>query len=336
MTLSSNMTPKLNVNKYSVNLPAHQSDHHHQIKRSNSIMAVTLSTAPETMTSISRSPPSSTTSHLPTTTLPGLLPELILEIFKSADYFPTALALNQTCHRLHSIWEVNADAIFPSIVECFPQAQELARTQAEACTRPGTSVSPRTPLTTAQRVSRNAIFSSRILKRFENRVVRESARRGLTRGALTSVERADFVRACYRAMTLAASGQRGIPHWLLEPLDMLAYMQLREAADFVNICLSSGRKESKAAAAEFPPRSLDAFAAVSWASLDLTLFHLDLMQLPVDHGGFRCWGRVPFDYFTVADGYQAQAGSARGARLADLLPLLAGIGFFARQERFSL
>ena len=154
------------------------------------------------------------------------------------------------------------------------------------------------------------------------------------RGALTSVEGADFVRAAYRAMTLAASGQRGIPHWLLERLDMLAYMQLREAVDFLNSCLHGGRTESKVAA--LFPRSLDAFAAVSWASLDLTLFHLDLMQLPVDHGGFRCWGKVPFDYFTVADGYQAKAGSARGARMADLLPLLAGIGFFARQERFSL
>lgn len=52
--------------------------------------------------------------------------ELIVEIFDRADSFTTAYALSHTCHRLRTIWKANAKSILPSVVECFPQALELA------------------------------------------------------------------------------------------------------------------------------------------------------------------------------------------------------------------
>ena len=110
---------------------------------------------------------------------------------------------------------------------------------------------------------------------------------------------------------------------------MLEYMQLREAMDFVNSWFNK-RSDSNICITVLQPRDLA--AAMSRTSLDLTLFHLDLMRLNFDHGDFQRWSKVPFDYFTVADGYQAKAGSERGALLADLLPMLARNNFLARQN----
>ena len=267
---------------------------------------------------------------MPTATLSGLPPELILDIFEAADSFATALNLSRTCHRIHGIWEANVDAILPFVVESFPQAQEFAHAQEGVYSYLQTPLSSQAQITMTQRISMNANLASRNLQHYEARVIQESTERGVTRGPLTSNERADFLRAFYRAMTLAAWGKRGISHSFLELLDMLEYMQLREVMDFLSIWFNKRFNDSKSWIMVLQPRDLA--AALSRASLDLTLFHLDLMQLPVDHGDFRRWSKVPFDYFTVADGYQANAGSARGARLADLLPRLARNNFLARQN----
>ena len=273
--------------------------------------------------------PSSPTSQMPTATLPALPPELILDIFEATDSFATALTLSKTCQRIHGIWKANVDAILPFVVESFPQALEFAHAQEELCSRLQRPLSPRNHITMTQRISMNANLASRILQHYEARVIHASPKRGITRGPLTSNERADFLRALYRAITLAAWGKRGISHSSLEPLDMLEYMQLREAMDFVNSWFNK-RSDSNICITVLQPRDLA--AAMSRTSLDLTLFHLDLMRLNFDHGDFQCWSKVPFDYFTVADGYQAKAGSERGALLADLLPMLARNNFLARQN----
>lgn len=283
--------------------------------------------------SVALSTHSSRTSHpLPTAhsaTLPRLPTELVIGIFKASDSFATASALSKTSHRLYSVWNVNIDAILPSVVDCFPQAQELARAQEFAHAqevRPGRLMvaPPRKSIKTAQRISKNATLTSCILQSYEIRVVYDSARMGVKRDELLMPnERTDFVRASYRAMTLAATANgRGVPHSFFESLDMLGYMQLREAMGFLRFWFDTETKNPQNHNLHL--EISDLAKAVPHALKNLMFFHFDLMRLPVDLGEFRYGDSAPSDfYFTVADGYQRKAVSGRGAMLADLLPLLA-------------
>lgn len=303
--------------------------------------AMQQSNTPATTSASSRSS-LSPALYLPTATLISLPPELIITIFRTTDSFGTALALGNSCRRLKSVWKINSDAILPSFVECFPQARELAYvqekaahesaySQAEASTQPRISPFPHKHITIAQRMWHNVDLALRILKRFEVRVGRAPSLKRATGSELTPTERADFLRGFYRAMTLTieiAAYRDGIPQSFLAPLDMLSYLQMKEAMDVLNLHLNDGL-----ISCEDTTRSLDTAMAVSSAALDLTLFHVDLMRLPVNRTDFGCWIRVPFGHYTLADGYQAKEGSVRGTCLADLFQFVAHDSFFARQRR---
>lgn len=281
-------------------------------------------------------------SNQPTATLISLPPELIIKIFRTTDSFSTALTLSNSCRRLQSIWKINLDAILSSFVECIPQARELAHVQekaayesayiqAEAGTQPRISPFPHKHITIAQRIWQNADLALRVLKRFEVRAGRAPSLGRATGLTLTPTERADFLRGLYRAMALSvtiAAYRRGIPQSFLAPLDMLSYLQMKEAMDVLNLHLNEGQ-----ISCDDTTRSLTTAMAVSSAALDLTLFHVDLMQLPVNRADFGCWIRVPFGHFTLADGYQAKAGSTRGTRLSELSQFIGKDCFFARQRR---
>lgn len=281
-------------------------------------------------------------SHQPTTTLQSLPPELIIKIFRATDSFGTALTLSNSCRRLQSVWKINSDAILPSFVECLPQARELAHvqekaaqdsaySQAEVSTHPRISPFPHKHITIAQRIWQNVELALRVLKRFEVRVGRAPSLKRATGSTLTPTERVDFLRGLYRAMAFSvtiAAYRGGIPQSFLAPLDMLSYMQMKEAMDVLNLHLNEGL-----ISCEDTTRSLDTATAVSSAALDMTLIHIDLMQLPVNRADFGCWTRVPFGHFTLADGYQAKAGSTRGAHLAEFSHFIGNDCFFARQRR---
>lgn len=285
---------------------------------------------------------SSPASHQPTTTLLTLPPELIIKIFKTADSYDTALTLSNSCRRLRTVWKINSDAILPTFIECFPQARDLARVQEQAAqdsayihaatsSRPRISSFPDTHITIAHRVWKNVELALRVLLRFEVLVGRAPSMKRATGTTLTPTERADFLRGIYRAMTLAvkiAAYRDGIPHPYLAPLDMLSYMQMKEAMDVLNLHLNNDLMSC-----EDGIRSLDTATVVASAALDLTLFHIDLMQLSVNRADFGCWTRVPFGHFTLAGGYQAKEGWVRGASLDELSQLSGYNSFFARQRR---
>lgn len=273
------------------------------------------------MKSISTSISSSRNSHLPTAhsaTLPGLPTELVIGIFKAVDSFATASRLSKTSHHLYSVWKINIDAILPSVVDCFPQAQELAQAQEEIRLRRQLFSPPRRNIKTAQRISINASLVSSMFRSYELRVLYDCVRKGVTRDRLTPNERADFVRAAYRSMAVAVEANgRSIPHSLFESLDMLDFMQMREAMDFLNYWFNKEIKNPQNHNIHI--ETTDLAQAVSQASHHLRCFHLDLMRLPVNHGDFRYGDSAPSDYyFTVADGYQEKAVSGRGALLAAL------------------
>ena len=274
--------------------------------------SVTLSTplSPPTL------PP---TAH--SATLPYLPTELIVEIYTAADTFATAETLSKTSHRLQNIWKVHADTILTSVVECFPQAQELALVQEDNFPRLRPFSLPQQTMTTAHRICMNVNLASSVFYSFENQVIKKSAQRGARREGLTQTERADFIRSCYRAMTLAAEDKWGIPHSILDPLDMLEYMQMKKAIELLNFWLNDieTRRNNIHEIENFIDRT-------SYALQRLWFFYIDLMRLHPDRGNLNLWESLPFDsYYTLGADYQKKAGSAlvaRGARLAELLPLL--------------
>ena len=265
------------------------------------------------------------TSHMPSATLTDLPPELAVKVFEAADSFTTALILSRTCQRMHSIWKVNAKTILPAVVECYPEALMLAHAQEDLHTErqmfpsPGQRIRNAEHMSTTQRLSINADLTSVIMQHFEIRVLYSSLQRDIPRDPLTPTERADFLRASYRALTLAAWPRRGMPLSLLGPLDILEYMQMGEAMDVLHSWFNTGPKDSKNLG---PIKTRIRHVGLKNARLDWMLFHSNLSLLPMFLNDFHRWGAMPFDYFTVADGYQAKVGSSRGPRMSELLPLL--------------
>ena len=262
--------------------------------------------------------------------------ELVIEIFDKADSFTTASALSHTCHRLRTIWKANAKAILPSVVECYPQALELAQTQDMFRTDEYGRIQELIPsrqevrVLHPERIERNATLVSRILPYYEHNIINAFALRGIKWDALMTNERTDILRAIYRAMTLAAARKEGCTsHSLLPPLDIHEYKQMREAMKFLKSWFASDQKESLDVYNPNYMRDLrlnrgNPFRALSYTQVSskLNLLETDLMCLPVDDVYFKHWGSVPWEYRTIVDGDLKDAGSGRGILLGELLPML--------------
>lgn len=173
--------------------------------------------------------------------------------------------------------------------------------------------------TTAHRICRNANLVSSVLCASESHINVKSACSAVRRflglegpTPLTRTGQEDFIRACYRAMTIAAENRCSISHPIshstLEPLDMLEYMQMREAMRFLAIFHHKD-----------PASSYERARSISVASVTLNIFHCSLMRLPCVHRwplhACNCCGAIPHSYFTLAE-------PTRGKRLAELLPLI--------------
>lgn len=257
-----------------------------------------------------------------------LPPELLIQIFQSADTFTTAQTLSITSHRLHNIWNVNSDAILPHVVECFPQARELAVAQEQNHTRQRRLGLPQRSMTIAQRVADNVTEASMTCAHFETCVVQASRQEhdddddddGIIspRDNISSRERADFTRAYYRAMTLQVtlSGDWTFPRTYLDSLSLLEYLQMSSATQF----LASMCKSSSVDYGTCPPTVRHGpISAETMAALTLLDCKLETLPAYPDDIGLRpvCGS---FSYFLLSDGYMKNGeGAARGIRLAGLL-----------------
>ena len=279
----------------------------------------------------SQNPSMATGAPHSTKALSSLPAELLLGIFEAADSFPTALALSRTCHRLHSIWTSNADIILPSIVECFPQAQNLATTQENAIqeqtqAQQPSLVPPRIPITTNQRISQNASLASLILQTFETHLISTpSQTTGLTRRTgLTPTERTSFLHGFYLAMTYVTLGRYFL---FSSTIPMLSYMQMSEAMHALDLYLTASPNSPLHSL-----RSPETNETVPETVIDFNSFHTELkMWAACD---FACWpdeqnrwDKAPHGYFTLDDGYRVIMDGERGEGplLYDVLKQIARI-----------
>ena len=266
--------------------------------------------------------------------------ELIVEIFDKADSFTTAFALSHTCHRLRTIWKANANAILPSVVECFPQALDLTQTQDMFCTdefgriQEITHSGQEIPVLHPERIERNANFVSQILPYYEHNIINAFALRGSKRDALLTNDRMDLLRALYRAMTLTAAGkERCASHFLLPPLDIREYKQVREAMDFLQSWFKADQRQSRRSHNPTCMKDLhlisgDAVRALPYMQVSdkLALLESELVRLPADDIYFKHFRKhsrsAPWAYHTILDGDPKGAGSGRGVLMGDLFQRL--------------
>lgn len=290
----------------------------------------------------------SSSSTISSLTLIGLPTELLIQIFQSVDTFATASALSKTSHRLQRIWETNATAIFPHVVPCYPQAHELATAQTTARHRLYGPSTPHYRMTFAQRITDNHILATMTSAHFSACVSRDSFRpdKGLSpRPHISPSETATFTRAHYRALTLATltssssddSNAIGrIPRSFLDPLDLLSYLQLREAIEFMqtqcqSVTLNYGTD---------PPTVQLQFMSEATAQ-HLQLLDRKLQALPGWPGDVgEVWEvRRPFWYFCVEDGFgkeEKKKGKGKGksgwlageVKMAELLAVIGERGWY--------
>ena len=286
------------------------------------------------MTLPSKTTSSSADCHLSTTTLLDLPPELIIKIFKATKSLATPLALGKARLRLHSIWKLNADVILPSVVECYLQAQKLARTQEKLAqefpqteqntpthprrtfmsrAKPLTFASPPKPLSTSQRITLNATLASHTLEAFCT-IDPPADTTSVPRTALTTIERTTFLHAFYRAITFLSFNAKGIPRSYLSSLTYLAYWQIFEVLWVLHRVDELSSSPTKLVLFE---HSLEIRSAASSGYCDLGYFH---MSLPNDPGALSVYGK-PFGYFFVEDGYRAKEGGnvKEGPRFAEMM-----------------
>ena len=266
--------------------------------------------------------------------------ELIVEVFDKADSFTTAFALSHTCHRLRTIWKANANAILPSVVECFPQALELTHTQDMFGSDKNGRIQKLTysrqeiPILYPERIERNANFVSHILPYYEHNIINALALRGIKRDALLTDDRMDLLRAIYRAMTLTAAGKEGCAsHSLLPPLDIREYKQVRESMDFLQSWFKADQTQWLELCNPINMKDLhlnrgNAFRALPYMQVSdkLALLQSELTWLPPDDIYFKRFRKhfrlAPWGYHTMLDGDPKGAGSGRGVFMGDLLQRL--------------
>ena len=261
-------------------------------------------------------------STLQSTAMETLPSELLIQIFQSANTFTTAQTLSKTSHHLHNIWNANAAAILPHVVECFPQARELAVAQEQKHIRQPWLGMPQRSMSIAQRVAANVAEASMTCAHFEACIVQASKQdeEGIPpRDNISSSERADFTQAYYRALTLAATGRMWtISRVQLASLDLLEYLQMREVTNFIDSMCKTSTLDCGTSPPTVRHDILDVRVLVALIFLDHRL--QALRAYPDDIEGRL--GSQPNYYFVLSDGYMKNGGAARSVRMADLLPLV--------------
>ena len=231
------------------------------------------------------------------------------------------------------IWKTNLDAIceaiLPRAIDCFQQASELLAAQERAEGEVQAVAGFQTAMDRAKAMLKGADAAARAVGYFENTVQGRFKICSLyespspLRTALTPTESMDYIRAYYRAKTLATLAKGPLPCHILSSLDMLAYRQMKDAMD----CLMMNRAYIRNAYRS----SIGVALGENWPLIcrKIRAFHHDLGLLPsnryLDVGCF-----LAYKY------YRNPANPNRGARLSDLLPLVRDLGRHYRNKAYEL
>lgn len=140
---------------------------------------------------------------------------------------------------------------------------------------------------------------------------------------LTLAERIDFVRAYYRAMTLVTL-MGPLPSQMLLSWSTLDFKQVKDVMMWLGLYCSEEIQRDMGVWLDYQVSGQNIAGIISgekWKSVYSSLIELgfDLQEITAD---VETDTLAPYFPFLVRDRYQDQYKSNRGARLADLLPLV--------------
>ncbi len=242
---------------------------------------------------------------MPSKILTDLAPELIIQILKSSDSFADLTSLSSTSRKMFIIWKTNIDgiceAILPRTVPYYAQARELIEAQEKAEGDEHSVFGYQSAVDRAKWMFEDADTAAKVLDHFEQWVC----------GKLSWAEQQDFIRAYYRATTLAILGEEPLSCQLLLSWTTLDFGQVKDVTEWLGIHCN-----------DLQLRRLNLRVCREvWAK-----FHRSMVYTRWDLNGVTSWleqytdtGRLfPFILHPPFREYK----SNRGPRLADLLPLL--------------
>lgn len=163
-------------------------------------------------------------------TLTYLAPELLIQILESANKFADVTSLSATCRKMSIIWKTNVGAICEAIlarnVLCYAQALEVIDAQERTNGDAHSFFTNQSAVDRAQWMLNGADIAAEALVEFKAHVTFYSKLFQIEeRGErlLTLIDWTDFLRAFYRANTMATIGKGPLPGQLLSSWGLLDF-----------------------------------------------------------------------------------------------------------------
>lgn len=285
---------------------------------------------------------------MPSTVLTDLAPELFIQILKSSESFADVTSFSSTSRKMFVIWKTNLDAIceaiLPRTIDCFEEAQELLAAQERAEGEKHAVAGYRTALDRAKWMLEGADTAAIARRCFENCVIHCGNQQNFSstwgiyppkRTVLTPNQCMDFLRAYYRAKTLATLAKGPLPYDMLSSWDMLAFGQMKDAMTW----LMMGDLDPNLHHCDAYNMSRGVMIGEDWPLIydKIRALHEDIIDLPFSSNlEVITSASISFYGFLFYDFHQKSTNSNRGARLSDLLPLVRDGGYHYYNNMYEL
>lgn len=257
--------------------------------------------------------------------LTDLAPELLIHILKSTDNFADVTSLSSISRQMFIVWKTNIDVICNAIlartVPCYAQARELIDAQEQAEGDEHLCFGYQSAIDRVQWMLKEADTAAKAYVYFGNIEVGFSAHRE------TPVEelRMEFIKAYYRATTLATLGKDSVPLRLLLSWDLLDCARVWEVNYWLlEYCDASRQRELGVWCEDFYHKSTPTgiTSMESWAEIADFLGELTLRLAKVAPNPDQDPETWRTSSASIACDHYYDSATYRGPLVADLLPLL--------------
>lgn len=262
---------------------------------------------------------------MPSIILTDLAPELLIHILKSADNFADVTSLSSISRKMFIVWKTNIDVICNAILErtvpCFAQARELVETQEKAEGDEHVVFGYQSAIDRVQWMLKEADTAAKVFVHFQSDayVIFSAYDRALVK---QKTLRIDFIKAYYRATTLATLGTDSIPLRLLLSWDALDCERVWDVNTWLLDFYGPSLLKELGVWMEWNDRNPIPTGKTNSESLAEISKFLKALILALDKVAAKPGSRMLFSGLIGCGHYPAESATNRGAHLADLLPLL--------------
>ena len=267
--------------------------------------------------------------------LPGLAPELKIQIFKSMDSFGSVAVLSSTSRAFHDIWMSDTksicDAVLQRIIECpieiaaalvdAQESSQLAVHVPNLDTRQKDHSAHQSVIERTQRMLVNADTTLSIFKYFDYIMSFFSM---FNPQEVLSTDQRHFFQAYHGAMTMVLCSHEGVPKSLIASWDMLKFQRVREVLFFLETSPEVVKKHLGINPVDSSEPPEEGTLAWKFKFTVCRLERLDRVLLAVAPSSYLSRPIGMTNYYFLASCEQLAKTTDRpgGALLAEVLPLL--------------